>query len=99
MTVSRRLVSLTQIAYCTPHNAYRIACEKGSPMRVAVLGAGAIGAYVGASLCRSGVDVHLIARGAHLAALRAHGVRVLSPRGDFSAHPHATVPALARLYR
>ncbi|MGI5521751.1 2-dehydropantoate 2-reductase [Micromonospora sp. CA-259024] len=59
-------------------------------MRVAVLGAGAIGAYVGASLCRAGVDVHLIARGAHLAALRAGGVRVLSPRGDFSAHPHAT---------
>jgi 2-dehydropantoate 2-reductase len=59
-------------------------------MRVAVLGAGAIGAYVGASLCRSGVDVHLIARGAHLAALRAYGVRVLSPRGDFAAHPHAT---------
>ncbi|MEV6301206.1 2-dehydropantoate 2-reductase [Actinoplanes sp. NPDC051861] len=59
-------------------------------MRVAVLGAGAIGAYVGAALCRSGVDVHLVARGAHLAALRQHGVRVLSPRGDFSAHPHAT---------
>lgn len=59
-------------------------------MRVAVLGAGAIGGYVGASLCRAGVDVHLIARGAHLAALKANGVRVLSPRGDFSAHPHAT---------
>ncbi|PZG01884.1 2-dehydropantoate 2-reductase [Micromonospora deserti] len=59
-------------------------------MRVAVLGAGAIGAYVGAALCRAGVDVHLVARGAHLAALRANGVRVLSPRGDFSAHPHAT---------
>ncbi|MEE6258821.1 2-dehydropantoate 2-reductase [Plantactinospora sonchi] len=59
-------------------------------MRVAVLGAGAIGAYVGASLCRAGVDVHLIARGAHLAALRTRGVRVLSPRGDFAAHPHAT---------
>ena len=39
-------------------------------MRVAVLGAGAIGAYVGASLCRAGVEVHLVARGPHLAALR-----------------------------
>jgi 2-dehydropantoate 2-reductase len=55
-----------------------------------VLGAGAIGAYVGASLCRAGVDVHLIARGPHLAALQANGVQVLSPRGDFSAHPYAT---------
>src|SRR6201991_512602 len=59
-------------------------------MRVAVLGAGAIGAYVGASLCRAGVEVHLVARGPHLAALRANGVQVLSPRGDFHAHPHAT---------
>jgi 2-dehydropantoate 2-reductase len=59
-------------------------------VKVAVLGAGAIGAYVGASLCRAGVDVHLVARGSHLAALRERGVQVRSPRGDFAAHPHAT---------
>ncbi|HET6501328.1 MAG TPA: 2-dehydropantoate 2-reductase [Amycolatopsis sp.] len=59
-------------------------------MKVAVLGAGAIGAYVGASLCRAGVEVHLIARGPHLAAIRESGVRVHSPRGDFTAHPNAT---------
>jgi 2-dehydropantoate 2-reductase len=59
-------------------------------MRVAVLGAGAIGAYVGASLCRAGVEVALVARGAHLAALREHGVQVHSPRGDFAARPYAT---------
>ena len=58
-------------------------------MKIAVLGAGAIGAYVGAALHRAGVEVHLIARGAHLAAMREHGVRVLSPRGDFTARPHA----------
>jgi 2-dehydropantoate 2-reductase len=59
-------------------------------MKVAVVGAGAIGAYVGAALCRGGADVHLIARGEHLAALEKNGVTVLSPRGDFHAHPHAT---------
>ncbi|MCX4562345.1 2-dehydropantoate 2-reductase [Streptomyces phaeochromogenes] len=59
-------------------------------MKVAVLGAGAIGAYVGAALHRAGADVHLIARGPHLAAMRQHGVRVLSPRGDFTARTHAT---------
>ncbi|MDT0318854.1 2-dehydropantoate 2-reductase [Streptomyces millisiae] len=59
-------------------------------MRVAVLGAGAIGAYVGAALHRGGTDVHLIARGAQLAALRERGVTVLSPRGDFLARPPAT---------
>jgi 2-dehydropantoate 2-reductase len=59
-------------------------------MKFAVLGAGAIGAYVGASLARGGSDVTLIARGAHLEAMREHGVRVLSPRGGFEAHPRAT---------
>ena len=59
-------------------------------MRVAVLGAGAIGAYVGAALARGGAEVTLIARGAHLRALQEHGVVVTSPRGDFAAHPAAT---------
>jgi 2-dehydropantoate 2-reductase len=59
-------------------------------VRFAVLGAGAIGAYVGAALARGGADVTLIARGDHLQAMQAHGVRVISPRGDFTAHPNAT---------
>ena len=59
-------------------------------MRFAVLGAGAIGAYVGAALARGGADVTLIARGEHLRAMQADGVTVTSPRGDFDAHPPAT---------
>ncbi|MFC7327131.1 2-dehydropantoate 2-reductase [Marinactinospora rubrisoli] len=59
-------------------------------MRTAILGAGAIGAYMGAALARGGAEVHLVARGAHLDALRANGVRVISPRGDFHVRPHAT---------
>jgi 2-dehydropantoate 2-reductase len=59
-------------------------------MKIAVVGAGAIGAYVGAALHRGGADVHLIARGKHLQAMRDNGVTVLSPRGDFHAHPYAT---------
>jgi 2-dehydropantoate 2-reductase len=59
-------------------------------MKVAVLGAGAIGAYVGAALHRGGTEVHLIARGPHLEAIRQHGVKVLSPRGDFIAKTAAT---------
>jgi 2-dehydropantoate 2-reductase len=55
-----------------------------------VVGAGAIGAYWGAALHRGGAEVHLIARGEHLRAMREHGVRVISPRGDFTARPHAT---------
>ncbi|MFF2655598.1 2-dehydropantoate 2-reductase [Streptomyces sp. NPDC058045] len=59
-------------------------------MKVAVLGAGAIGAYVGASLHRGGVEVHLIARNEHLRAMQANGVQVNSARGDFHATPNAT---------
>jgi 2-dehydropantoate 2-reductase len=59
-------------------------------MRIAVLGAGAIGAYVGAALARGGTDVHLVARGAHLEAMRRDGIRVRSARGDFTARPPAT---------
>ena len=64
--------------------------EEGGRVRIAVVGAGAIGAYWGAALDRGGADVHLIARGAHLAAMRENGVRVLSQRGDFTAHPHVS---------
>jgi 2-dehydropantoate 2-reductase len=59
-------------------------------MRIAILGAGAIGAYAGACLARGGSDVTLIARGAHLAAMQRDGVRVQSRRGDFTARPDAT---------
>jgi 2-dehydropantoate 2-reductase len=59
-------------------------------MRYAIVGAGAIGAYVGASLARGGAEVVLIARGATLRAFRVSGVRVLSDRGDFAAAPACT---------
>jgi 2-dehydropantoate 2-reductase len=59
-------------------------------MRYAVVGAGAIGAFVGASLARAGAEVVLVARGPHLTAMRRSGLRVLSPRGDFSVAPGCT---------
>ncbi|MGI8506389.1 MAG: 2-dehydropantoate 2-reductase [Solirubrobacteraceae bacterium] len=59
-------------------------------MRIAVLGAGAIGAYVAAALARGGADVHVIARGPHLEAMRREGIRIRSARGDFAAAPPAT---------
>jgi 2-dehydropantoate 2-reductase len=59
-------------------------------MRFAIIGAGAIGAYVGASLAKAGCDVTLVARGMHLRAMRERGVKVMSERGDFHVHPPAT---------
>jgi 2-dehydropantoate 2-reductase len=59
-------------------------------VKVAVVGAGAIGGYVGACLARGGCEVTLIARGAHLAAIRERGLQVLSPDGGFLVTPQAT---------
>ncbi len=56
-------------------------------MTFAVYGAGAIGAYLGAKLALAGEEVALIARGPHLHAMQANGVRVRSPQGDFEARP------------
>lgn len=56
-------------------------------MRVAVVGSGAVGGYFGGRLAEAGVDVGFLARGAHLAAIREHGLRVSSADGDFVVHP------------
>jgi 2-dehydropantoate 2-reductase len=56
-------------------------------MRVAVMGAGGVGGYFGALLAAHGHSVAFIARGAHLAAIRAHGLRIESVNGDFSVTP------------
>lgn len=64
--------------------------ETPSPKRYAVIGAGAIGAYVGAALSQAGHDVTLFGRGPHLRAMQTAGVTVKSPRGDFHARPYAT---------
>jgi 2-dehydropantoate 2-reductase len=59
-------------------------------MRFAIVGAGAIGAFLGAMLARAGEDVTLIARGDHLRAMQEHGVRVRGEIGDFRVNAKAT---------
>jgi len=51
-------------------------------MKIAIMGTGAIGGYIGARLAVAGAEVTFIARGAHLAAIRAAGLRIQSPLGD-----------------
>jgi len=53
-------------------------------MRIAVLGAGGVGGYFGGRLAAAGSDVTFIARGAHLAAIKANGLRIVSALGDAS---------------
>ncbi len=51
------------------------------------MGSGGVGGYLGGRLAMSGQDVAFIARGAHLAAIRAHGLRIESALGDAKVQP------------
>jgi 2-dehydropantoate 2-reductase len=68
-------------------------------VKIVFVGAGGVGGYFGARLAASGADVALVARGAHLAAIRAGGIRIESPLGDLvqpiraEADPAAIGPA------
>jgi len=51
-------------------------------MRIAIVGSGGVGGYFGGRLAEAGADVIFLARGAHLDAMRARGLRIVSPNGD-----------------
>src|SRR5438552_17671950 len=51
-------------------------------MRIAIVGAGGVGGYFGGRLAAAGSDVIFLARGAHLDAMRARGLRLARPDGN-----------------
>jgi len=51
-------------------------------MKIAMMGSGGVGGLIGARLAHAGCDVSFIARGAHLAAMRSHGLTLESPVGN-----------------
>jgi 2-dehydropantoate 2-reductase len=59
-------------------------------MRIAVMGAGGVGGYFGGRLAQAGHDVSFVARGAHLAAMKARGLTLKSPLGDATVKVRAT---------
>src|SRR3954468_22791584 len=56
-------------------------------MRIAVVGAGGVGGGFGAALAKAGADVTFIARGAHLAAMKSQGLKVVGGRGETQVVP------------
>jgi len=56
-------------------------------MRIVVYGTGGVGGYFGGRLAEAGEDVTFVARGEHLRAIKASGLRVDSPNGDFVIYP------------
>lgn len=59
-------------------------------MKICIYGAGAIGGLLGAKLARAGLDVGLIARGPHLAAMCERGLTLRAAEESFTVHPVAT---------
>lgn len=59
-------------------------------MRICVFGAGAIGGHVATRLAEGGADVSIVARGAHLAAIRDKGLRLIAPDGEHHVRVRAT---------
>lgn len=55
-------------------------------MKIAVVGTGAVGSYYGAKLARAGHEVHFLLR-ADFEHVRRHGVKIVSPEGDFDCRP------------
>ncbi len=51
-------------------------------MKITIFGAGAIGGYMGVKLAEAGADVSLVARGPHLAAMRAKGLTLIEEGSD-----------------
>jgi len=56
-------------------------------MRIVIFGTGGVGGYFGGRLAQAGEDVTFIARGEHLRAIKAKGLRVDSSSGDFVVYP------------
>ncbi len=56
-------------------------------MRIAIFGTGGVGGRFGAQLASVGEDVVFIARGEHLQAIQAQGLRLATPEGDIVIHP------------
>ena len=59
-------------------------------MRIAVMGSGGLGGYFGARLALGGADVHFIARGKHLEAMRRDGLRIEGPEPLHLPRPRVT---------
>src|SRR5579863_10135846 len=65
--------------------------ESSYSMKIAIIGAGGIGGFLGAMLARAGHSVSLLARGPHLAAIAQSGLQLESRQfGSFTVTPAAT---------
>src|ERR1044072_798753 len=66
-------------------------------MQIVVFGTGGVGGYFGGRLAQAGEDVTFIARGEHLRAIKAKGLKVNSTSGDFIIYPAKTTDDVSEI--
>lgn len=66
-------------------------------MKILIFGAGGVGGFFGAKLAQTKHQVTIIARGAHLQAIKENGITIKSITGNFTAHPHRVTDSLATI--
>jgi 2-dehydropantoate 2-reductase len=66
-------------------------------MKIAIIGTGGVGGYYGGLLAHQGEEVTFLARGAHLDAIRRHGLQIKSIHGDFTIAPARVTDQLAQI--
>jgi len=57
-------------------------------MKICIVGAGAIGGYLGVKLIKAGLDVSLVARGAHLEAMKKKGLTIIENEKETVCFPN-----------
>ena len=67
-------------------------------MKICVVGAGGIGGLLAARLAQSGEEVSVIARGPHLAAIRANGLKLIEENGSESVSRIAATDKISRTF-
>ncbi len=68
-------------------------------MKIAIIGTGGVGGYIGAKLLKahSDLEVTFVARGAHLEAIRTQGLEVAEDDTRFVVHPHRATDDLSSI--
>lgn len=85
MVAAQRITRVLDNQRTLPEHGNRV-----DPLRILVMGAGGVGGYFGARLARAGQPVTLVARGAHLDAIRRDGLRVRSSiEGEYTVKVEA----------
>jgi 2-dehydropantoate 2-reductase len=77
------------VVVCAGEDALRTFFDEALIMRILVVGAGAVGGFLGGRLAQAGRDVTFLARDKRAAEIQAHGLQIVSLQGSSTSRPKA----------